>query len=96
MNLSLKKICKMAEINQDVTFTEEIGGKFVDKTIKKYSLVSSKLCRKTGATLLYLNEAPLLEIKSITGHSQISQLLDYISLSEEEIAKRLSENPYFK
>lgn len=96
MNTSLKVICMQAGIQDDITITEQIGGKFITKTVKKYSLISTKLCRKTGATLLYLNNAPLLEIKSITGHSQITQLLDYISISEEEIARRLSENPFFQ
>ena len=96
MNLLIKRICKAAKIDTDITKTEIIGGDTITTTHKKYELITSHIARKTGITLLYLNNVPLLEIKSISGHNQISQLLDYISISEEEIAKRLSTNPFFK
>lgn len=57
----------------------------------KYELVSSHICRRTFATLLY-GKIDTLTIMKITGHQTERQFLGYIKITPKEYAEKLKEH----
>lgn len=68
---------KMAEIEIIVNGKKEKIHRKTFSKYPKYELVSSHICRRTFATLLY-GKIDTLTIMKITGHSTESQFLKYI------------------
>ncbi len=93
--LNIKSLCKDAEIEQLVEIKSSKGGSITYITKPKYSLISSHTARRTGATLMFLNDIPPLLIMKITGHKKEKTFMKYINVSKEEAADLLSNNPYF-
>ncbi len=54
----------------------------------KHELVSSHICRRTFATLLY-GKIDTLTIMKITGHQTERQFLGYIKITPKEYAENL-------
>ena len=54
----------------------------------KHELVSSHICRRTFATLLY-GEVDTMTIMKITGHQTERQFLGYIKITPKEYAEKL-------
>jgi integrase len=86
------------EIALAVGFTEKVfGAKLNSETsrketgyFEKWELVTSHICRRTFATLLY-GKLPNKVIMAITTHTTENQLLKYIKTSNEEYANILEE-----
>jgi integrase len=89
-----KDVCKIAEINQKITGSKaKTENKITRKEIgifEKWELVTSHICRRTFATLLY-GKLPNKVIMAITTHTTENQLLKYIKTSNEEYANILEE-----
>jgi len=79
------KICKLEIIENGKKI--KIPRKKFDK-YPKHELVSSHICRRTFATLLY-GKIDTLTIMKITGHSTESQFLKYIKITPKEYAEKL-------
>jgi hypothetical protein len=93
---TLKRICKKAEILDEVLYERTIGLKVVRKRVKKYELISSHTARRTGATNMYLDKISTFRIMLITGHKTEESFFRYIRINKEENAAVLSEHPFFK
>jgi integrase len=86
------------EIALAVGFTEKVfGAKLNSETnrketgyFEKWELVTSHICRRTFATLLY-GKLPNKVIMAITTHTTETQLLKYIKTSNDEFANILEE-----
>lgn len=80
LNQSIKKVCELAEINQ------EINGDLYDKKVKrkvrgvypKYKLITIHCFRRSYATNYYI-DIPTPIIMEITGHSKESTFLEYVN-----------------
>ena len=95
VNLYIKEICKMLNITNSIEIKSTVAG-VVNVAFKpKNELIKTHTARRTGATLLYLAGVPPIDIMKITGHTKISNLLNYICITKEETAERLSENKFF-
>lgn len=95
VNLYIKEVCKMLNITQPTEIKSTVAG-VVNVSFKpKNELIKTHTARRTGATLLYLAGVPPIDIMKITGHTKISNLLNYICITKEETAERLSENKFF-
>ncbi len=92
----MKEICKLAEINTPTEHKKSNGGKIEYITKPKYEWVSSHTGRRTGATLMAKSGLHLSLIKEITGHGEITTLMNYIGYTQQEIANTIAEHPYFK
>jgi integrase len=95
LNDRIKEVGKLAGISESVHVSEYKNGLKVLKHVPKYSLIQSHTARRTGATLMYLAAIPLPDLMTITGHRSIKQLMQYIKVTEEETAEKLSIHPYF-
>lgn len=99
-NLYIKEVSKIAGLTEKTwggkisEKTIEINGK--KETIHrkvvgeypKYELVSSHICRRTFATLLY-GKIDTLTIMKITGHQTEIQFLAYVKITPKEYAEKL-------
>lgn len=79
---------KISEITVNVNGKEETIHRKVMGTYPKYELVSSHICRRTFATLLY-GKIDTLTIMKITGHQTERQFLGYIKITPKEYAENL-------
>lgn len=95
MNQILKEIGEMAELNEDVVITKTEGGRRIQKTFKKYELISAHCGRRSFATNAYKSGMHSISIMKITGHTSEKTFLGYIRISQEENAELLSEHEFF-
>lgn len=96
VNKYIKEVGKTAEISDLVHVEKVKGGLTIMKEVPKYEMIKTHTARRTAATLMYKAGIPIVDIMKITGHTTEKNLLNYIRLTEEETAKRLSMNSYFK
>lgn len=98
-NEGVKKICKLAEIDQKIILTEYKGGrnKRTDQEVEKWELVSSHTARRTFATNMYLSgDVPTRSIMAITGHKTEKSFMLYIVLDSQEHSSIVSLSKFFK
>jgi len=96
MNKYLKEIGELAEIDTVVDITITKGGLRVDKTYKKYELITVHTARRSFATNMFLAGVPTISIMKITGHKTERSFMKYIRISQEDNALKLTEHPFFK
>lgn len=94
-NKMIKRICKKANIMEEVLVERTEGFKKIRKKYKKYELISSHTARRSGATNMYLAGIAPFRIMLITGHKTETAFYRYIRIQKEENAKNLSNHPYF-
>ncbi|MCJ7447160.1 MAG: site-specific integrase [Bacteroidales bacterium] len=96
MNINLKHLGTLAKINEFVEVSITKGGKLVKNSVKKSSLICTHTARRSFATNTYLAGIPSITIMKMTGHTTEKSFLRYIRISQEENAKKLLDNPFFK
>ena len=96
MNKYLKEICQLAGLDEKVRLAITRGGLRVDKTFRKYELVTVHTARRSFATNMFLAGVPSISIMKITGHRTEKAFLRYIRISQEDNARKLAEHPYFE
>ncbi len=95
-NKHLKELCKIAAIDEEVMHSITKGGKRIETVMKKYELISSHTGRRTFITNAILAGVPLMQVQAISGHTTTQSLLNYLHASNLEMAKRSSDNEFFK
>jgi len=95
INKYIKIVGEIASITELVQIEKVKGGMTIIKEVPKNELIKTHTARRTGATQMYKAGIPTIDIMKITGHSLEKNLLNYIRLTEEETAKRLSMNSFF-
>lgn len=95
LNKRIKTICEMAGITELIEITKVRGGKKITAKYPKFKLVSSHTARRSGISNLYNAEVPSLFIMRLSGHKTEREFMKYLKLTEDEIAKKLSEYDYF-
>lgn len=96
MNVYLKELAELAEINEDVIITKNKGGKRYDKKFKKFEMVTTHTARRSFATNAFKAGIPAISIMKITGHRTEKSFMKYIKISKEENALLISQNDFFK
>lgn len=91
-NEKIKEVCRMAGITEKIGIRE--NGKYI--YVDKCDLVSSHTARRSAATNMALMGTPLRDIMQITGHKTEKQLLRYIIITQEQNARLMQNNPFFK
>ena len=95
-NTHIKKVCEIAEINEEVPGSkkseiEEDSGVYRKEagTFKKFELVTSHIGRRSFATNFY-GKIPTTYLIYVTGHSTEQMFLTYIGKSNKDLALELT------
>lgn len=97
INIYIKEIGRLAEINDPIEIKESRGGEVKTVYYKKYELICTHTARRTGATLMYLDGIAIYDIMKVTGHKSVSTLEKYIRADKLEVAQKLVlQYDYFK
>lgn len=97
INTYIKRIGRMAKINELIEVKESRGGKVYKNYYKKCDLICTHTARRTGATLMYLDGIPIYDIMKVTGHRSVATLEKYIRADKLEVAQKLVlKYDYFK
>ena len=94
-NEYIKEVASMAGITSTVTTHRTEGGQAIERTKKKFELVTVHTARRTFATLAYKAGLPANSIMKITGHRSERAFQKYIKLSNKEHAELLAESSFF-
>lgn len=95
MNQYLKEIAELAGLNEKVTITQTKGGLKETKTRQKWELVTTHTARRSFATNAYKEGVPTIDIMRLTGHRTETSFMKYIKVTNEEVAYRMAEHPFF-
>jgi integrase len=95
MNEYLKEVAQLAELTEKVTMSQTKGGLKVTKTLNKWELVTTHTARRSFATNAYKEGVPTIDIMRLTGHRTESSFMKYIKVTNEEVAYRMAEHPFF-
>lgn len=95
-SIYLKKLGKLAGLDDEIVTYRTQGRNKVMTVKKKYEMLGTHTARRTGATLLYQSGVPASQVMMITGHSSETNFFRYIRTTKEENAMMLKDNPFFK
>lgn len=97
VNKYLKIIMKEIGLNDKVTYSFTRGGKLVTVTKEKWELISSHTARRSAATNMYLTgRMKTLEIMRLTGHRTEQNFFRYIRLTNDDTARSISGDMFFR
>ncbi len=96
INQHIKEACQLIGLDEMVSLTRTEGNSIVERTSRKYELVTSHTARRSGATNMYLAGIPSISIMKITGHKTEKSFLKYIKISQEENARLLAGHKFFQ
>lgn len=82
-NKGIKKLLNEVGINSQIEVSTYENGKEVITTKPKYDVIGSHTFRRTFITLSLSKGIPIPVIQSITGHSDLSQLIRYVHLVDD-------------
>ncbi len=88
-NEKIKKIGKIAGLDEYVPLSYKYGKTIKEEIYKKYELMSSHVCRRSFATNMYLRGVDPEIIMTNTGHSSLKTLFSYIKITKREKAFKL-------
>lgn len=91
-NAHIKDVCKEAGIKESVLVRR--SGK--QERYEKWELISSHTARRTGLTNMYKAGIPTYRCMMISGHKTEQVFLTYLRITQEENAKYLKDNQFFK
>lgn len=96
-NKYLKLIMQEIGLNDKITFSYTQGGKLKTVTREKWELISSHTARRSAATNLYLTgRMKTLEIMRLTGHRSEQNFFRYIRLTNDDTARAISGDMFFR
>ena len=96
MNVYIKVVAKMAEIDEKVTICEHRGGEVKEIRVEKYALISTHTARRSFATHLQRSKVPLSSISMALGHKKVTTTMRYLRLGVDENAAILAGSSFFK
>ena len=91
LTVYIKRLAKMAEIDEKVTICEHRGGEVKEIRVEKYALISTHTARRSFATHLQRSKVPLSSISMALGHKKVTTTMRYLRLGVDvhTTAKRL-------
>lgn len=93
-NNTIRKICELAQIDDEIMIYKKVAGKSNEYLFKKYQLVSSHTCRRTFCTLKFLDDMPARVIMKFSGHKTERAFMKYLKLDAEVVASKYAS--FFK
>lgn len=95
INYALKKIGKLAGIDEEVEKKNTKGGQSKTKTFKKYELICTHTGRRSFCTNAYRAGVVAQDIMTISGHKTERSFMLYLKLGESQKAEKIGEHPFF-
>lgn len=90
MNLYLKDLCELCEINRLITHTYYRGSERIDETLPKYELIGTHTGRRTFICNALSMGIPAEIIMKWTGHADYKSMKPYIDIVNSAKAKAMS------
>lgn len=81
MNVHLKKLCKLAEINEPIKRVRYRGSEKIEITKPKYEFIGTHTARKTFVTLSLEKGMRPETVMSITGHNDYKTMRRYLAIT---------------
>lgn len=95
VNQYIKTIAFWCGIDEVLNWEVTTYGKRHPKTARKWKLITCHTGRRTAASNMYHAGIKVLDIMRITGHRTEKSFLNYIRLTNEDVAYDLSTHPYY-
>lgn len=96
INEIIKEVSESAGIDEVSYTTITRGGKEITKKQYKFELVKTHTARRSFCTNAYLSNMSTIDIMAISGHTTEKAFLNYIKVTPEQTAIRMSQHPFFK
>ena len=91
MNRDLKKLCKMAEINDEIRITTYKGNERIDEIAEKWELIGTHTGRRTFIIHALSRGIPPSVVMKWTGHSDYKSMKPYIDIVDEIKASEMTK-----
>lgn len=89
MNIYVKDLCELCEINQFITRTHFRGSERVDETMPKFELIGTHTGRRTFICNALMLGIPAEIVMKWTGHSDYKTMKPYIDVTNDAKAKAM-------
>ena len=96
INEIIKDVSESAGIDEVCYTTITRGGKEITKKHYKFDLVKTHTARRSFCTNAYLSNMSTIDIMVISGHTTEKAFLNYIKVTPEQTAIRMSQHPFFQ
>lgn len=96
INKHIKSICKRAMIVENFTYVRTVGGVEVEFSAPKYKFVCTHTARRSFCTNAYYSGMPPHDIMAISGHKNEDVFYNYIKVSKQENAMRISNYAFLQ
>lgn len=90
MNIYLKELCELCQINQPITRTYYRGTERIDETLPKYELIGTHTGRRTFICNALMLGIPAEIVMKWTGHADYKSMKPYIDIANKAKAKAMS------
>lgn len=94
-NIYIKQVCREAGFTEMVNRVRLEGGVRAESQVEFYKLVGTHTARRSFATNAYKEGLDVYTVMSMTSHRTISAFMKYICITDEEIADRIRQHPFF-
>lgn len=91
INKNLKKIGQAIGLDEVITKVNFQGSKRVEKTTKKYEILSTHMARKTFVTLALEAGMGAEQIRTITGHTSVAQMRPYTGVDRTKVMEGMEK-----
>jgi hypothetical protein len=96
INRHIKSICKRAKIIEIFTYTRTVGDLEVEFSEPKYKFICTHTARRSFCTNAYYSGMPPHDIMAISGHKKEDVFYNYIKVSKQENALRISNYTFLQ
>ena len=91
MNRDLKKLCKLAEIKEEIRITTYKGNERIDEIAEKWELIGTHTGRRTFIIHALSRGIPPSVVMKWTGHSDYKSMKPYIDIVDEIKASEMTK-----
>lgn len=91
MNMYVKDLCELCEINRPITHTYYRGSERIDETMPKYELIGTHTGRRTFICNALMLGIPAEIVMKWTGHADYKSMKPYIEIANNAKAKAMSK-----
>lgn len=96
INNKIKQIAQEVGIDESVVITTTIGGKRVDKTKRKFELITNHTARRSFCTMMVIKGVPLGNAIKMSGHKTEDSFRTYVRMSLEENLTTVNQLNFFE
>jgi len=90
-NEDIKKVCRIAGINESIKFSYKKGNRDIEEVKPKYKWVTSHSCRRSFCTNEFLAGTPVELIMKISRHRSLKDFYRYIKVTPDQAAYQIEK-----